>query len=186
MLDKRDFSPVGYKRYSKKSGKEVEWNDVVKGYEYDKDQYVVLSDEDFRRANVKASQTIEIEAFVPAGEIPPQYLRDAVLPRTDGARREGLCAAARDAALDRPCGNRASRHSHDAAPRAGRCRRTSADAHHDALPGRAALPKDCRCRPRASRARTSRPRKSSSPSGWSTTWRSTGSPPSSRTRITRT
>ena len=51
MLDKRDFSPVGYKRYSKKSGKEVEWSDVVKGYEYEKEQYVVLSDEDFRRAN---------------------------------------------------------------------------------------------------------------------------------------
>jgi DNA end-binding protein Ku len=73
MLDKRDFSPVGYKRYSKRSGKEVEWGNIVKGYEYEKDQYVVLSDEDFRRANVKASQTIDIEAFVPAGEIPPQY-----------------------------------------------------------------------------------------------------------------
>ena len=73
MLDKRDFSPVGYKRFSKRSGKEVEWNDIVKGYEYEKDQYVVLSDEDFRRANVKASQTIDIEAFVAAGEIPPQY-----------------------------------------------------------------------------------------------------------------
>ena len=73
MLDKRDFSPVGYKRFSKKTGKEVEWSDVVKGYEYEKDQYVVLSDEDFRRANVKASQTIEIETFVPATEIPPQF-----------------------------------------------------------------------------------------------------------------
>jgi len=73
MLDKRDFSPVGYKRFSKRSGKEVEWSDIVKGYEYEKDQYVVLSDEDFRRANVKASQTIDIEAFVAAGEIPPQY-----------------------------------------------------------------------------------------------------------------
>src|SRR6185503_4647181 len=59
MLDKRDLSPVGYKRYSKKSGKEVQWADIVKGYEYEKDQYVVLSDEDFRRANVKASRTIE-------------------------------------------------------------------------------------------------------------------------------
>ena len=73
MLDKRDFSPVGYKRYSKKSNKEVEWANIVKGYEYDKDRYVVLSDEDFRRANVKASQTIEIHAFVPAIEIPIQY-----------------------------------------------------------------------------------------------------------------
>jgi len=73
MLDKRDFSPVGYKRYSKETGKEVEWSDIVKGYEYEKEQYVVLSDEDFKRANVKASKTIEIEAFVPAGDISPQF-----------------------------------------------------------------------------------------------------------------
>ncbi len=73
MLDKRDFSPVGYKRYNKKSGKEVDWANIVKGYEYEKDRYVVLSDEDFRRANVKASRTIDIRAFVPAGEIPAQF-----------------------------------------------------------------------------------------------------------------
>lgn len=73
MLDKRDFSPVGYKRYSKKSGKEVEWGNIVKGYEYEKDQYVVLSDEDFRRANVKATQTIDIRAFVPADAIPVEF-----------------------------------------------------------------------------------------------------------------
>lgn len=73
MLDKRDLSLVGYKRYSKKSGKEVAWSDVVKGYEYDKDRYVVLTEEDFRRANVKATRTIDIKAFVPAKEIPAQY-----------------------------------------------------------------------------------------------------------------
>jgi len=73
MLDKRDLSPVGYKRYSKKSGKEVEWANIIKGYEYEKDQYVVLSDEDFRRANVKATQTIDIQAFVPADEVPCEY-----------------------------------------------------------------------------------------------------------------
>src|ERR1700681_2408449 len=73
MLDKRDFSPVGYKRYSKTSKKEVEWSNIIKGYEYEKDQYVVLSEEDFRRANVKATQTIDIRAFVPANEIPLEY-----------------------------------------------------------------------------------------------------------------
>lgn len=80
MLDKRDLSPVGYRRYSKASGKEVDWDDIVKGYEFKKDEYVVLSDEDFRRANVKATQTIDIQSFVPADEIPlpffdtPYYL----------------------------------------------------------------------------------------------------------------
>ena len=73
MLDKRDFSPVGYKRFSKQSGKEVEWSNVVKGYEYEKDQFVVLSDEDFKRANVKASRTVEIQAFVEDGEVSPEF-----------------------------------------------------------------------------------------------------------------
>jgi DNA end-binding protein Ku len=73
MLDKRDFAPIGFKRYNKTTGDEVAWGDVVKGYEYDKGQYVVLTDEDFRRANAKASQTIEIETFVPASSIPAQY-----------------------------------------------------------------------------------------------------------------
>jgi DNA end-binding protein Ku len=73
MLDKRDFSPVGYKRYSKKTGKTVEWRDVVKGYEYRKGDYVVLTEEDFRRANVKASRTIDIHAFVERTAIAPVY-----------------------------------------------------------------------------------------------------------------
>src|SRR5678815_511410 len=73
MLDKHGFSPVGYKRYNKKSGKEIDWKDIVKGYEYKKGEYVVLSDEDFRRANVKASRTIDIETFVPSDDIPGQY-----------------------------------------------------------------------------------------------------------------
>jgi len=73
MLDKRDLSPVGYKRFSKTSGREVPWDDIVKGYEYEKEQYVVLSDEDFRQANVKATQTIDIRAFVDAAEIPAEF-----------------------------------------------------------------------------------------------------------------
>ena len=73
MLDKRDMSPVGYKRYSKQSGAEVTMDDIVKGYEYEKDQYVVLSTDDFKLANVKASQTVDIRQFVPAADVPLQY-----------------------------------------------------------------------------------------------------------------
>lgn len=102
MLDKRDFSPVGYKRYSKKSGKEVAWEQIVKGYEYDKDRYVVLSDEDFRRANVKASQTIDIAEFVDAREIPAQYFETPyyLVPTERGGKvyalfRDALAATGR-------------------------------------------------------------------------------------------
>jgi DNA end-binding protein Ku len=73
MLDSRDFSPIGYQRVNKKTGKPVEWGDIVKGYQYKKGQYVALSDEDFRQANVKASQTIDIESFTDVSAIPPEY-----------------------------------------------------------------------------------------------------------------
>jgi len=73
MLDKRDFSPVGYKRYNKSTGAEVPWNDIVTGYEYEKDQYVVMSDEDFRRANVQQAKSVDIATFVDTKSIPPQY-----------------------------------------------------------------------------------------------------------------
>jgi len=73
MLDKRNFSPVGYERVNKKSGKKVAWQDIVKGYEYRNGKYVVLTDADFARANVKATQTIDIQAFVDAEQIPPTY-----------------------------------------------------------------------------------------------------------------
>ncbi len=73
MLDRRDFSPVGYKRYNKSTGKEVTWDDIVKGYEYEDNEYVVLSDEDLKRANPEATQTIDIQAFVDAADVPLTY-----------------------------------------------------------------------------------------------------------------
>lgn len=73
LLDQRDMAPVGYKHVNKNTGDEVGWDQIVKGYEYDKDQYVVLGDAEFRRANVKATQTIEILDFIKAGDVPPVY-----------------------------------------------------------------------------------------------------------------
>ena len=73
FLDRHDFSPVGYQRVNKRTGKVVEWADIVKGYQYRKGDYVVLSDEDFRQANVKATQTIDIAQFVELEAIPPEF-----------------------------------------------------------------------------------------------------------------
>lgn len=73
MLDRRDFSPVGFKRYNKNNQKEVSWDDIVKGYEYASGEYVVLSEEDLRRANPEATGTIDILAFVDAGQVPLLY-----------------------------------------------------------------------------------------------------------------
>ena len=69
QLDQRDMSPVGNRHYNKATGEEVAWEDVVKGYEYEKGRYVVLSDEELDRADVKGAHVIEILEFVKAGDI---------------------------------------------------------------------------------------------------------------------
>lgn len=73
LLDKADLSPVGYKKINKLTGKELTQSDLVKGYEYEEGRYVVLSDEDLKRADPKATQTVEIIDFVDANEIHPSY-----------------------------------------------------------------------------------------------------------------
>lgn len=72
-LDRRDFSPVGYNRYNKTTGDDVPWAEIVRGYEHEKGEYVVLSDSDLRRANPKLTQTIEILHFVDGDDIEPIY-----------------------------------------------------------------------------------------------------------------
>lgn len=69
-LDQRSMEPVGYKRVNKVTGKEIERENIVKGVEYEKGRYVVLSEEEIRAAHPKSTQTIEIFAFVDSQEIP--------------------------------------------------------------------------------------------------------------------
>jgi DNA end-binding protein Ku len=95
MLDKRNLSPVGYKRVNKASGKEVPWEEIVKGYEYEDDKYVVLSEEDFRRANPEASRTVDIVAFVDLNAIAPQFF-DTPYYLIPGKRGEKAYALLRD------------------------------------------------------------------------------------------
>jgi DNA end-binding protein Ku len=96
LLDKRDLAPVGYKRYNKSTGEDVPWAEIVKGYEYEDGRYVVLSDEDFRRANVEASKTVDIVAFVDAAEIAPLYYATPYY-LAPGKRGEKAYALLRDA-----------------------------------------------------------------------------------------
>lgn len=69
MLSKKDLSPIRYARISKSTGKEVDYKDIVKGYEYEKGHYVVVTDEDFRKASPEKSKTIDIRDFVNEDEI---------------------------------------------------------------------------------------------------------------------
>lgn len=74
MLDEKDLSPIKYKKVSGKDGKEVPWNRIVKGYEYEKGQYVIMNKDDFKAANPKATQTIDIEDFVEFSQIDLMFL----------------------------------------------------------------------------------------------------------------
>lgn len=73
-LDKRSMERVGYKRINKVTGKDIDKAEVVKGVEYEKGRYVVISEEEIRKARPEATQTIDIFSFVEAGEIPLQHL----------------------------------------------------------------------------------------------------------------
>jgi DNA end-binding protein Ku len=73
LLRKTDLSPVNYKRVTEKDGREVPWNEIVKGYEYEKGKYVVLKDEDFQRVDLEATQTVDIQDFVHQEEIDPMF-----------------------------------------------------------------------------------------------------------------
>lgn len=73
QLRKSDLSPINYKRVAEVDQKEVPWEDIVKGYEYEKGQFVVVTDEDFKRANVEATQTVDISDFVSLDDIDPMY-----------------------------------------------------------------------------------------------------------------
>jgi DNA end-binding protein Ku len=73
QLDKRNLSPIGYKKYNKNTGEDVEGEEIVKGYEYESGHYVVLSDEDLKRANPEKTQTVEITDFVDLDDIRAVY-----------------------------------------------------------------------------------------------------------------
>jgi len=71
LLRSSDLSPVNYKRVAEADGKEVPWDQIVKGYEYEKGKFVVIKEEDFARVDVEATQTVEISEFVKLEEVDP-------------------------------------------------------------------------------------------------------------------
>jgi DNA end-binding protein Ku len=73
LLDKRTMNPVGNQQVNKATGKAMDKEEIVKGFEYEKDQYVVVSPDEIKAALPKSTQTIDIEAFVDAGQIPSTY-----------------------------------------------------------------------------------------------------------------
>lgn len=73
LLDRRDHARIRYRKVNEATGEEVPQEDIVRGYEVEKGEYVELSDQELKAANPKSSQTVDIIGFVPAGEIPTIY-----------------------------------------------------------------------------------------------------------------
>ncbi len=73
MLHKKDMGEIRYARICKVDGKEVPWEDIVKGYQYQEGDYVVLTEEDFESADPKKSKTVEIIDFTEEGQIDTMY-----------------------------------------------------------------------------------------------------------------
>lgn len=73
LLRAKDLSPVNYKRVAEADGKEVSWDEIVKGYEYDKGKFVVIKEEDFKRVDIEATQTVDIINFVELDEVNPVF-----------------------------------------------------------------------------------------------------------------
>ncbi len=73
LLDSRDKAHIRYKRVNEQTGKEVPWEQIVRGYEFEEGQYVIVSDEDMKRANPEATQTVDIVGFVDLEEISPTF-----------------------------------------------------------------------------------------------------------------
>jgi DNA end-binding protein Ku len=101
-LHKKDMSPVSYKRFCDTENVEVPWEEITKGYEYEKDQYVEISEEDIEKANVEMTKTIQILEFVGEDEIDPLYFDKPYYlePQKGGERpyalmREALAQAKR-------------------------------------------------------------------------------------------
>jgi DNA end-binding protein Ku len=92
MLHAEDLAPVKYERVCERDGEPVPWSEIVKGYEYSKGKYVILTDEDFRAAALASSKTIDILDFVRAEEIDERYFDTPyyVVPAKDGEKAYAL------------------------------------------------------------------------------------------------
>ena len=73
-LRKDDLCPISYKKVCRATGEEVPYQDIVKGYEFREGDFVVLKDEDFKKADVKRTSAIDVEAFVDERDVDPKYI----------------------------------------------------------------------------------------------------------------
>lgn len=127
LLHRPDLAPIDYKRFCSKEDVEVDWGDIVKGYEYARGRFVVVTEEDFKRARVAATHTIEIRDFVRAADIDIGHFESPywLAPTREGRKPYVLLARAR--------GDRHRRHPPARASGGGPAGRPRAHAGDDAV-----------------------------------------------------
>ena len=77
QLRKTDHSPIRYKRVAEADGKEVEWDDIVKGYEFEKDRFVVFTDDELDSTHQDGNKLVDVVQFVDESEIDPMFYKSA-------------------------------------------------------------------------------------------------------------
>ena len=84
QLSKEDKNPVGYEKVDKVTGKSLKKDDIVKGYQYEPGQFVIMDDDDFDKVRLKSTKIIEIEGFVDVEEVHPTLYDSAYFAGPDG------------------------------------------------------------------------------------------------------
>ena len=99
LLHEEDKGRIKYERHCSKCGKEVAWDDIIKGYEFSKDHYVTFSDDELDSIDVDSVKAIDVEAFVPLHQIDPIYFNKTyyVIPETGGLKAYKLLVDALEA-----------------------------------------------------------------------------------------
>src|SRR5213593_3410991 len=85
QLHKEDNGPVGYEKKCKKCGKALTAEEIVKGYQFEPEQYVIVSPEDIEKIKIKSTKVIEIEGFIDASEVHPTLYESPYFAGPDGA-----------------------------------------------------------------------------------------------------
>lgn len=88
LLSKKEKSPIRYARIDTKTGEEIAWRDVVKGYEYKKGDYVILEPSDFEKVDLEKSKNIEISSFVDLDQVDPIYFDQPYYLEPDGSSQK--------------------------------------------------------------------------------------------------
>ena len=99
LMHEEDGGRIKYKRECAKCGKEVSWDDIIKGYEYSKDHYVTFTDEEMEALDVDSIKAIDVVSFVPLEDIDPIYFDKTyyVIPEASGIKAYKLLSEALEA-----------------------------------------------------------------------------------------